>query len=209
MSRASGSSSVSVSHIFTIDGWFLWFKIKEILTTLGLHEHLKTRAARLSGGQKKRMSIALELVNNPSVMFLDEPTTGLDSSCCMQVVNLLKILARQGRTIVCTIHQPSASLFQLFDQVRYSALSSCLCKHFFFLLWKILDREEIKIIFLQVYVLAKGECLYQGAASSLVPYLESVKLPCPMYHNPADYGNYWEASIIFVAWKTKISHEEN
>ncbi|KAK7590795.1 hypothetical protein V9T40_002408 [Parthenolecanium corni] len=101
-------------------------QIQELLEMLGLSKHSRTMTKRLSGGQKKRLSVALELITNPPIIFLDEPTTGLDSLSCSQCVQLLKNLASQGRTVVCTIHQPSALVFEKFDHLFAVTSGRCL-----------------------------------------------------------------------------------
>ena len=92
-------------------------KVQGILLSLGMSEILCRMVEHLSGGQQKRLSIAVELVDDPSILFLDEPSTGLDSSSATQCIRLLKTLANEGKTVVCTIHTPSALLFKMFDHV--------------------------------------------------------------------------------------------
>lgn len=75
----------------------------------------------LSGGEKKRLAFAAELLISPAILFCDEPTTGLDSYSAQQLVGTLLSLARTGTTIMCTIHQPSSQLFSMFHQVTLLA----------------------------------------------------------------------------------------
>ncbi|KAJ2950124.1 hypothetical protein O0L34_g11472 [Tuta absoluta] len=92
-------------------------KVYEVLALLGLSSAAQTFCRDLSGGQKRRLGVALELLSDPSLMFLDEPTTGLDSSASASLITLLNSLARGGRTLIATIHQPSALLFEKIDSV--------------------------------------------------------------------------------------------
>lgn len=76
----------------------------------------------LSGGERRRVSIAQDLVSSPSLIFLDEPTSGLDSSTALSVIEVLKEMAESnGSTIIMTIHQPSSRLFSLLDDVIFLA----------------------------------------------------------------------------------------
>ncbi|KAF2894324.1 hypothetical protein ILUMI_11847 [Ignelater luminosus] len=93
--------------------------VNEVLTLLGLEKCLGIRTEELSKGQKKRLSVALEMVSNPPVIFLDEPTSGMDTVSAKQCLNTFQTLTKQGKTVICTIHQPSASMLQQFDQVYF------------------------------------------------------------------------------------------
>ncbi len=69
----------------------------------------------LSGGQRKRVNLAMELVTDPAILFLDEPTSGLSSSDAKSVMEILKELSKKGRTIIMTIHQPAKEIYELMD----------------------------------------------------------------------------------------------
>ncbi|XP_076720355.2 broad substrate specificity ATP-binding cassette transporter ABCG2-like isoform X3 [Callospermophilus lateralis] len=92
-------------------------RINKVIKNLGLSKvaDVKVGTQFISGGERKRTSIAMELITDPPILFLDEPTTGLDSSTASTVLLLLKRISEQGRTIIFSIHQPQYSIFKLFD----------------------------------------------------------------------------------------------
>lgn len=100
--------------------------INDIVQLLDLTGCLATRVENMSGGERKRLSIGVELVNNPSVMFFDEPISGLDSSASLQIVTHLRELAQSGRTIVCVVHQPSSKILELFDSIYVVGGGQCI-----------------------------------------------------------------------------------
>lgn len=101
-------------------------RINMVIKELGLEKVADSKVGTqftrgVSGGERKRTSIGMELITDPSILFLDEPTTGLDSSTANAVLLLLKRMSKQGRTIIFSIHQPRYSIFKLFDSLTLLA----------------------------------------------------------------------------------------
>lgn len=91
--------------------------VREIMRLLELDSIKGRPAGSLAVGEAKRLTIGCELAANPSLLFLDEPTTGLDARSAAQVMRVLRNVADTGRTVVCTIHQPSYDVFSAFDDL--------------------------------------------------------------------------------------------
>jgi len=113
----------------------------------------------VSGGERKRTSIGVELITNPHMVFLDEPTTGLDSFTANILVDILLELKNENKTIVCTIHQPTSEMFFKFDRLMLMA--------------------EGRIIYFGDAVQAIdyfGKIVHDG-----------IRFKCPEHKNPGDY----------------------
>jgi ABC-type multidrug transport system ATPase subunit/ABC-type multidrug transport system permease subunit len=107
-------------------------RVSEVIEMLGL-THCKDRiigdvtSRGISGGEKRRVSIALELITRPPILILDEPTSGLDSySAHMVVQQLCKLAASKTTTVIMTIHQPRSDIFYMFDQTLVIAKGTCM-----------------------------------------------------------------------------------
>ncbi|THW75330.1 putative ABC transporter [Aureobasidium pullulans] len=119
-------------------------RVQNLIDSFGLKKQADTLIGTpirkgISGGQKRRVSVASQLITAPKILFLDEPTSGLDSVASFEVISLLKKYAQQHQLIVvASIHQPSAATFQLFDkllllsqgQTCYFGAVSCVAPYF-------------------------------------------------------------------------------
>jgi len=96
--------------------------VDKTLRSLGLFERKALKVGSplnkmISGGQRKRLNIALELIREPSILFVDEPTSGLSSRDSENVMDLLRELAQKGKLIFVVIHQPSSDIYKMFDRM--------------------------------------------------------------------------------------------
>lgn len=149
--------------------------VDDTILELGLKECANTKIgtstnSQCSGGEKRRTSIGVQLLSDPSVLFCDEPTTGeppqlnyvpanlfgqgLDAHSAFQIVQTLKNLARSGRTVIISIHAPRSEIWRLFDRV---------------------------------VLLSKGATLYSGPANGAVSYFKGVGYIMPSFVNPAEF----------------------
>ncbi len=97
-------------------------KVNKVLSDLGLYEIRELKVGnplnkKISGGQRKRLNIALELIREPAILFLDEPTSGLSSKDSENIMDLLKELSLKGKLVFVVIHQPSSDIFKTFDKL--------------------------------------------------------------------------------------------
>lgn len=128
----------------------------------------------LSTEQRKRLTIAVELVANPSIIFMDEPTSGLDARAAAIVMRTVRNTVDTGRTVVCTIHQPSIDIFEAFDEVyvNFRKFSSCLPTFMHLAISK-----ELTLYYLQLVLMKRGgQIIYAGPlgyqSNKLIEYFE-------------------------------------
>lgn len=98
-------------------------RVETVIKDMGLEDAMNTRIGGwsvkgISGGQKRRVSICIEILRRPKLVFLDEPTTGLDSAASYHIMSrVIKIAQQDRRTVVVSIHQPSGEVFELFQNL--------------------------------------------------------------------------------------------
>uniref|UniRef100_A0A0X3NNG1 ABC transporter domain-containing protein n=2 Tax=Schistocephalus solidus TaxID=70667 RepID=A0A0X3NNG1_SCHSO len=168
-------------------------RVESLLIKLGLMSVADSKVGDefvrgISGGERKRTNIGIELITEPCIIFLDEPTTGLDAHTAMVVMQVLKRLALEGRTIITSIHQPKSSIYKLFDSltllangriVYHGAAGDCPVSYFRRLGYKVSDHENPADFFIDLlHIELPAEV--QECLNGLDPSVEDMR----KYHNP-------------------------
>ncbi|KAL6064490.1 ABC2 type transporter superfamily protein, variant 2 [Balamuthia mandrillaris] len=145
---------------------------REIMHVLGLWPIANRQIYDTTLEERKRVTIGVELCANPSLLFLDEPTSGLDSIGARKVMGAVKTLAMQGRSIVCTIHQPSQQLFARFTHLL------------------LLRKGGEVVYFGPLHSNSQEGALYdyQEDFGAMLSYFASIGYICPPRRNPADFA---------------------
>lgn len=184
--------------------------VDDVLEVLELAHVADTLISRVSGGQRKRVNIGMELVAAPSALFLDEPTSGVDSTAALKIANILKRVAQTiGITVVAVIHQPRREIYEAFDDLLMiapggrtsymSAVSKCVnyfkCLGFYF------DRGDNPSDTLMDIVSGKGDRVNPG----LLPDDEQDVLECMDSLNPHDKSVFikYDVAELVEAWEVQ------
>ena len=138
----------------------------------------------LSTEQRKRLTVAVELVANPSILFMDEPTTGLDARAAAVVMCTVRNTVDTGRTVVCTIHQPSIDIFEAFDEVflSFMVLYLILLTGMIVMESPFLSSTQHHFCLQLLLMKRGGQVIYAG----------------PLGHNSHKLVEYFEVSIIHL-----------
>jgi hypothetical protein len=134
----------------------------------------------LSTEQRKRLTIAVELVANPSIIFMDEPTSGLDARSAAIVMRTVRNTVDTGRTVVCTIHQPSIDIFEAFDEVLLHFLNFVVKVCYFYMFYASMLQHvfpTLTLCLLQLLLMKRGgQVIYVGPlgrhSHNLIEYFE-------------------------------------
>ncbi|XP_020287473.1 protein brown-like [Pseudomyrmex gracilis] len=186
---------------------------EELLRNLGLHDCGDTVISKLSGGEKKRLSLAAELVTKPKILFLDEPTTGLDTFAATCVAESLKLIASRNTIVFCTIHQPGMSIYSIFSHVILMADGKSVyfgtrerATEFFesqnYRCPANYDESEyyVNILSRRNSTHRDSEQLCQAFSRSLLSKIPAVEC-APMFHAASQKKSGWFVQFYWLSWR--------
>jgi ATP-binding cassette subfamily G (WHITE) protein 8 (sterolin 2) len=171
---------------------FIQNRVEEVIQLLGLSRcaHIQVgneEKKGISGGEQKRLSIGIQLLNDPLICLFDEPTTGLDSFTAKHIVQTLKSLTLSDtKTVGSLVSSPSSSAMR--ESINSSPYpSSSFLRRRTVLMSIHQPRYDIFELIDEVTLLSRGELIWSGPVKEMFSHFEALGYPCPALVNPADF----------------------